>query len=600
MIECLVNEEDRSLQDASEVLGVLLTNLDAVNDALVAKHLPALFLYLDRKTMNPRRMYFFLRLSSFLFQNRTKEAFVFACSNEGFTGRLVKHLASPHILQLILLILNLERQTKTEDPTFDWSGNTDLVGSLVRVLEEDPQNTLDPVLKFLQEICSHNDPQSDFIKRIILAKDGALTTCLVKLTKEKSIAQEAIRLLDEFVLKVVMLNRNDEVFFTCVSKRLVDQRPVFEEMLNSPSLMHVLSGVKFINAIIKHKAFFLLGNGLKSCIDLMFRFPWSNILHNAILVVIGTALQDENEGFLENLLDAGLLKNLVQGLADPKPSGCKPHLRQLALTMQTTRSPKALERLATDPLWEKYWTIMEIRKNPDLTFVDAEKQIVIALQECLVELGGDAPVAAAVPVVVDPATAHVGDSSEAPKETYKPPEVVEDHGDVVKSESKVPQIVDEKPKEVEVKHHSEVPKEENVKVEDEKKPEKPKVEGEHETKVEETKPEQQHKEEPKVDVVKVEENKENKVEEGHKSDEKKVVEDAHVVKEETPKVEGVKVEEKPKEEVKAEGAASVEAKVDGGSVEAPKEAANNQVNPPAEGSKEPAHAPAEQKPVEAS
>jgi hypothetical protein len=387
MIECLVNEEERSLQDASEVLGVLLTNLDPVNDALVANHLPALFQYLNRKTMNPRRMYFFLRLSSFLFQNRTHEALSFAINTEGFTPKLVRHLGSPHILQLILLILNLERQMKNEGHLdADWSGKTDLVGNLVNVLEEDPQNTLDPVFKFLQEICVHNDPTSDFIKSTILAKDGAFTACLVKLTKVKHIAQDAIRLLDEHILKIVMLNKGDKEFFEKASKQLLDQRSVFEEMLNSNSLMHVLSGVKFIHALVKHKAFFLLDNGLKICIDLMFRFPWSNILHNSIVTVISSVFQDENEEkFLESLLDAGLLKMVVQGLASETPSGYKPHLRQIAATMQMTRSAKALERFATDPLWEKYWQAMETRKNPDLTFIEAEKLVVKRLQECLAE-----------------------------------------------------------------------------------------------------------------------------------------------------------------------------------------------------------------------
>ena len=63
-------------------------------------------------------------------------------------------------------------------------------------LERDSQN-LDAVAKFLQEICNHNDINSDFVKSTILANNGALSVCLVKLVKTKSIAHEAIKVFDE-------------------------------------------------------------------------------------------------------------------------------------------------------------------------------------------------------------------------------------------------------------------------------------------------------------------------------------------------------------------------------------------------------------------
>lgn len=72
--------------------------------------------------MNPRRMYFFLRVSSFLFQNRTAEALSFAVKSPDLTQALVSNLSSPHIMQLILLILNLEKQMKAEGHTeYEWS-----------------------------------------------------------------------------------------------------------------------------------------------------------------------------------------------------------------------------------------------------------------------------------------------------------------------------------------------------------------------------------------------------------------------------------------------------------------------------------------------
>lgn len=65
------------------------------------------------------------------------------------------------------------------------------------MLTDDPSNTLEPIFKFLQEVCAHNDPTADFVKSTISANNGALITCLVRLTKEKSISQDAIKVLDE-------------------------------------------------------------------------------------------------------------------------------------------------------------------------------------------------------------------------------------------------------------------------------------------------------------------------------------------------------------------------------------------------------------------
>lgn len=67
----------------------------------------------------------------------------------------------------------------------------------MKALEADPSGNLDAVTKFMQEICHHNDITSDFVKSTILAQDCALVTSLINLTQTKSIAQEAIRLLDE-------------------------------------------------------------------------------------------------------------------------------------------------------------------------------------------------------------------------------------------------------------------------------------------------------------------------------------------------------------------------------------------------------------------
>jgi hypothetical protein len=72
--------------------------------------------------MNPRRLYFFLRVASFIFQNKSVESLHFAIASPDFTPKLVKHLSSSHIMQLMIHILNLEKLMKEANMEgCDWS-----------------------------------------------------------------------------------------------------------------------------------------------------------------------------------------------------------------------------------------------------------------------------------------------------------------------------------------------------------------------------------------------------------------------------------------------------------------------------------------------
>lgn len=72
--------------------------------------------------MNPRRLYYFLRVASFLFQNKTPELFAYVQQDHDFTSKLVKHLSSVHIMQLVLNMLKLEEQMKDLGvPNCEWS-----------------------------------------------------------------------------------------------------------------------------------------------------------------------------------------------------------------------------------------------------------------------------------------------------------------------------------------------------------------------------------------------------------------------------------------------------------------------------------------------
>jgi hypothetical protein len=219
-----------------------------------------------------------------------------------------------------------------------------------------------------------------------------------------------------------MINECNEDFYNATTAQLLKHRPFFQELLQSSSLMDVFAGVKILHALIKHRIFFMIGDDLITCSEIIFRFPWSNIVHNAIVVIVGGIfLTEGRDEFILNLLESGLVRRIIEGLADPKPSGYKPHLRQIAASIRATPSARALEVLSADPLWNRFWELMEIRKNANLTFVQAEADVIKSLSESLgapvqtpVADNSEAPDATPVPVP----QAH----EEAPKESQSPEE----------------------------------------------------------------------------------------------------------------------------------------------------------------------------------
>jgi hypothetical protein len=400
MVQALINEEDRTLQEASEVLGIILSNVGAINDALATSHLPALFQYLHRNTMNPRRLYFFLRVASFIFQNKSVESLKFAIASPDFTAKVVKHLSSSHIMQLMIHILNLEKQMKEQMiEGCDWSTQTNLVGNIVIALEKDPSTTLEAVYKFLNEISNSYTPHSQFIKNILTQGDCSLPRCIIKLSKDKSVSSDAIKLLDEMVLKIIMCNEDDEEFFETIKTQLSVECAGFHEMLESEdNLGGVIIGVKVIHALIKHRVNFLIDPSIFNCIDLCFRFPWANILHNVIVNVIVYVFQSEEDTLIKSFLEAGLLKKIVTGLATQDGVGYRPHLRIIISSMHASPSAFAQDFFVKDPLWARFWEIMEYRDRPEWAFNFAETKVREELGELLygaipksLPLSGDLP-----------------------------------------------------------------------------------------------------------------------------------------------------------------------------------------------------------------
>jgi len=74
-------------------------------------------------------------LMSYLFQNRSPEMFSYINKSPGVIKKLVYHIRSPHIHQLILTMLSVERQMKEFNiPNSTWSENCQLMSRVVEIL----------------------------------------------------------------------------------------------------------------------------------------------------------------------------------------------------------------------------------------------------------------------------------------------------------------------------------------------------------------------------------------------------------------------------------------------------------------------------------
>lgn len=86
------------------------------------QHLDTLFSYLNSDALQSRRAYFFLRATSFLFQNRMVEMFAYINDHHEVVENLVRHIKSQHVVQLVLNMLAVERQLKEiSGPAVSWS-----------------------------------------------------------------------------------------------------------------------------------------------------------------------------------------------------------------------------------------------------------------------------------------------------------------------------------------------------------------------------------------------------------------------------------------------------------------------------------------------
>jgi len=115
----------------------------------------------------------------------------------------------------------------------------------------------------------------------------------------------------------------------------------------------------------------------------MAKFPWANILHNVVVNVIMYVFSNEEETLIKSFLDTNILRKIIIGLSQLGEIGYRPHLRMVAFAMRNSNSLLAQEIFNNDPLWSKFWLIMQARDEREWTFKQAEDKVRVDLNSLL-------------------------------------------------------------------------------------------------------------------------------------------------------------------------------------------------------------------------
>eukprot|EP01125_Pyxidicula_operculata_P008867 TRINITY_DN2938_c0_g1_i2.p1 TRINITY_DN2938_c0_g1~~TRINITY_DN2938_c0_g1_i2.p1 ORF type:complete len:269 (+),score=47.00 TRINITY_DN2938_c0_g1_i2:678-1484(+) len=191
--------------------------------------------------------------------------------------------------------------------------------------------------------------------------------------ENKSFASDAVKLLDQVALVILMDNKLDTEFYESVTNELRSRSVIAEKMLKSDSLASALAGIKLIQTLLKHKISSVFEDGLILCLDLMKKFKWSNILHGVVKDILVSIFLVNDTQLINLLLDKGNLTGFISSsFSSEEKVGYLGHLRILANVMKECSDPDVIEKLHDDPVWIEFLSKLEDLNNLNTTYRQAE------------------------------------------------------------------------------------------------------------------------------------------------------------------------------------------------------------------------------------
>jgi len=232
-----------------------------------------------------------------------------------------------------------------------------------------------PFTSFFSEVCLSYPSDSDFVKNILLVQDAALIKSVLALMDNKNTASDAVKLLDQVILVILMDNKDHTEFFKMATEHIQARKHVFQHLLSSDSLIMALAGTKLVQSLVKHKLASLLDGGTLSCLDLMIKFKWSNVLHTVISDTLCIIFKTPDLELIHQLLDEGkLLEKIIETFSTEEKVGYRGHLRIVANAIRECPAPEVAERLKTDQKWCQFLAQLGQLNDTHIGYREAENR----------------------------------------------------------------------------------------------------------------------------------------------------------------------------------------------------------------------------------
>jgi len=273
--------------------------------------------------------------------------------------RLVCLMDSPHILQLILNMLTIERQIKEYNiPATMWSKNCNFFSEVVDNFMNRPIDYISSFVQLLIDISNRKD--TEIISFLCQEK---LLSCVLSSLLNKDIVLEIIILLDQVLLKLIKEDR-----ITLHHNKLEE---ILNSLLKSDSLISALAAVKLIQSLIKHKLTHNLNAVVIDCISLFNKYKWSNILHSSITDILCSIISLNDIKLIDQILREGKLPVLIIDTLSNKDLqvGFKGHMSVVANVLVTCNIAEVSEVLKMYPLWDGVLKELQYLNQMNLAYV---------------------------------------------------------------------------------------------------------------------------------------------------------------------------------------------------------------------------------------
>jgi len=136
-----------------------------------------------------------------------------------------------------------------------------------------------------------------------------------------------------------------------------------------------LAGTKLVQSLVKHKLSNLLDGGTTSCLDLMIKFKWSNVLHTVISETLCYIFNTPDVELINQLLDEGkLLEKIIETFNTKEQVGYRGHLQIVANAIRNCSVPELVDRLKSNQQWTLFLDHLNLLNDTNIGYREAENR----------------------------------------------------------------------------------------------------------------------------------------------------------------------------------------------------------------------------------